>query len=107
MKTLIARFVLPATLLSLSVTASAGESATLRYNSAELGTTFHASRLYQRIERTAENHCTVPGRRSLDRMIVEERCVTEVVDRMIRKIDSRVLSAIHEDRLNGRKVASL
>lgn len=102
----ITTLVLAATLLAASVPAIAGDSAKLRYNSTELSTSFQASRLYQRIERVAGNYCTVPGRRALARMVAEQRCVTEVLDRMIRKIDSGLLTAIHDDQRLGRKLAS-
>jgi len=102
-----APLVLAATLLALSAPASAGDTLNLRYNSAELDNTFHAARLYQRIERLAESHCTTAGRRSLHRMTLEQQCLSEVLDKVIDKIDSRTLSAIHEERQNGRKFASL
>ncbi len=98
---------LAAALLALSAPAGAGDTVKLRYNSAELDSTFHAARLYRRIERLAESHCTTAGRRSLHRMTLEQQCMSEVLERVIDKVDSRTLSAIHEEKQNGRKFASL
>lgn len=82
---------------ALALPAHAGdESFTIRFHSDELASPVFASQVYQRIENAAEAFCESPGRRSLAQTIAERKCSEEMIERAIEKIDSPVLTVIHD-----------
>lgn len=88
---------------ALSVALGATAQADMAYAPEELSTEQGAANLYQRIQATAETQCD--SRLNHDSVIkyraVRDRCVSDVVDDLVHKVNDPRLEKIHNERKNS------
>jgi UrcA family protein len=92
---------------AITGTAHAGEDGVVvRYYTSELQDGRLAGNLYARLENAAERSCAAaPRRLPLARLIAERECVAEALERAVTRLDSPVLSSIHQARSDKTRLA--
>lgn len=81
----------------------ATRSVTVRYDDLNLSSQAGVSALYSRISRAARNVCRDPGASTWPQVRQQvRRCQLTAIDAAVKKVNNRILTAMHEKQSNRR-----
>jgi UrcA family protein len=83
--------------------ASDSRSMTVRYDDLNLSSQAGVTKLYARIRRAAKHVCSDSGGSIVPQLRYEaRRCTAQAIDAAVKKVNNRILTAMHEQQSNRR-----